>query len=402
MRVPRAKRIVLVLASLIIVSAAGAMRASAQTADRLFEDGRLHDLRLYIHERDLEALRTHYDASMFFPVDVAWGGVRVTTAGVRSRGLASRNATKPALLLDFDRYVRGQTFLGLTELALDSLVTDASAVREVVSMALFRQLAAPAPREAFTRLYINDAYQGVYAIVESITPQFLARAGYDPESYLFEKVYAGEFHGEDRGSLRSYAQLFEARSHELESDSVLYGPIEELFEEVNQRSGLAWRDIVGRYLDLEQFVTHVAIEAYLADDDGVLGFAGMANFYLHRGAGGPHRLVPWDKDRTFQSIDFPIFTRASENEVFRRAIAFEDLRARYLDVLDACARIAGAGWLEGEIRRLASLVAPALDEDPVKPYSNEQHGAALAFLIQFAQQRPGSVVAQVAAARAGR
>jgi len=179
------RRVVLILACLTVAGAAGAAPASAQTADQLFEDRTLHDLRVYINGRDLEALRTHYDASMFFPVDVVWGGVRVTTAGVRSRGLASRNATKPALLLKFDRYVRGQTFLGLTELALDNLVTDASSLRESVAMSFFRRLAHPAPREAFSRLYINDVYQGVYALIESINPQFLVRSGYDPEGYLF-------------------------------------------------------------------------------------------------------------------------------------------------------------------------------------------------------------------------
>ena len=401
MALRRVRRVVLILACLTVAGAAGAAPASAQTADQLFDDRTLHDLRVYIHARDLEALRAHYDASMFFPVDVVWGGVRVTTAGVRSRGLASRNATKPALLLKFDRYVRGQTFLGLTELALDNLVTDASSLRESVAMSFFRRLAHPAPREAFSRLYINDVYQGVYALIESINPQFLVRSGYDPEGYLFEKVYAGPFRGEDR-SIAAYAQLFEARTRQLESDSVLYGPIRDLFEEVNRGSGRAWRDSVARYVDLDQFVTHVAVETFLADEDGVLGFAGMANFYLYRAGAGAHRLIPWDKDRTFEAIDFPIFKRASENALFKRAITFEDLRTQYLNVLEQCARAADGGWLEGEIRRLASLVSPAIREDPVKPYSNDQHDAAVAFVIEFARQRPRSILEQVAAARAGR
>src|SRR5262245_8493098 len=291
----RLRRVTLVLTCLLV----GAARASSQTADQLFDDRTLHEMRLYIHERDLEALRKHYDASIFFPVDVVWSGVRVTTAGVRVRGLSSRTAVKPALLIDFDHYIRGQTFLGLSELALDNLVTDPSALRESVSMAVFRRLGQPASREAFTRVYINDVYQGVYTLVESITPQLLARFGYDSNAYLYEKVYAGPFHGEDRGSIAIYARLFEARTHERESDSVLYGPIRDLFTEANRESGRAWRDSVARYIDLDQIVAYVAIEMCLAEDDGVLGFAGMANFYLHRSGAGPHRLVPWDKDSTF-------------------------------------------------------------------------------------------------------
>ena len=395
----RVTQAVLMLAYVTGAWAGGAARASAQTAADLFDDRTLHDVRLYIHGRDLEALRAHFDASMFFPVDVVWSGVRVTTAGVRSRGLASRNATKPALLLDFDRYVQGQTFLGLTELALDNLVTDASALRESVAMAFSRRIAQPAPREAFSRLYINDIYQGVYALVEAINPQFLARYEYDPQGYLFEKVYAGAFRGEDRGSIAVYAQLFEARTRQVESDSILYGPIRDLFAEVNRGSGRAWRDSVARYIDLDQFVTYVAIETFLAEEDGVLGFAGMANFYMHRSGAGPHRLIPWDKDRTFEDIHFRIFNRASENVLFTRTLTFDDLRGRYLSVLEQCARAAAEGaWLEGEIRRLAGIVSPAIWHDPVKPYSNEQHDAAVAFLIEFARQRPRAVLEQVTAA----
>ena len=189
-------RFVMVVVGLAMAATLHPGRAFAQTADALFDDRTLHDFRLYIHPRDLEALRAHFDANMYYPVDVVWRGTRVTTAGVRSRGLASRTATKPALLLDFDRYVRGQSFLGLTSLALDNLVTDPSGIREAVSMALFNRMGQPGSRESFARLYINDVYQGLYGIVEAVDPPFLARIGLDAEGYLFEKTYAGQFHGE--------------------------------------------------------------------------------------------------------------------------------------------------------------------------------------------------------------
>jgi spore coat protein CotH len=394
--------LVFVMAVLAIAGTPGAGRAFAQTADDLFDDRTLHELRLFLHPRDLEALRAHYDANIYYPVDVVWRGVRVTTAGVRVRGLASRTATKPALLLDFDRYIRGQSFLGFTELALDNLVTDPSAIREALSMALFNRIGQSAPRESFTRLYINDVYHGVYGVVEAVNPHFLAKGGLNADGYLFEKVYAGQFHGENR-SLAAYTDLFEARTREHESDSVLYGPIRELFEEVNEKVDNVWSDHVSHYLELEQFMTYVAVETFLSEKDGVLGFAGMANFYLYRPAGGPHRLIPWDKDSSFDRIDSPILLRADENELFRRAITLDALRARYLDALEQCARTAALdGWLEDEIARLAAVVSEAVHDDPVKPYTNAQHDAAVAYLIQFARERPPFVLGAVGAARAGR
>ena len=162
-----------------------------------------------------------------------------------------------------------------------------------------------------------------------------------------------------------------------------------------------WRERVGRYIDLKQFVTHVALETFLSENDGVLGFAGMANFYLYRGLGtDQHRLIVWDKDHTFTAIDSSILLRADENILFSRALAFDDLRALYLDVLERCARSAVEdNWLEGEIGRASALIDTAAHDDVWKPYANDVYDAAVEFLKRFARQRPAFVLQQVARER---
>ena len=157
------------------LSAAGARVASAQTADDLFDGGTLQELRLFINESDLNELRERYTENVYYPADLQWRDQRVRNVGVRVRGLGSRSATKPGLRVDFNRYSAGQTFLGLESLALDNLVTDPALVRERVAMAFFTRLGLPASRESFGRLYINNVFQGVYAIVESIDGDFLER-----------------------------------------------------------------------------------------------------------------------------------------------------------------------------------------------------------------------------------
>jgi hypothetical protein len=195
--------------------------------------------------------------------------------------------------------------------------------------------------------------------------------------------------------------VFEPRTHELEVDTVLYSPIRELFREANQPLDTVWRERVGRYVDLRQFVTHVAIETFLSEADGILGFAGMANFYLYRApSGDEHRLIVWDKDHTFAAIDSPILLRADKNRLFSRALVFSDLRALYLDVLERCARAAaGDNWLDGEITRLAALIDTAAREDRRKPYDDEAHARDVEFLRQFARQRPAFVLQEIARER---
>ena len=392
------------LVAIAWISATGAAIA-APTLDDLFDDRVVHDVRLSINERDLRELRDGYLGNVYFPADLEWRGERVRNVGVRSRGLASRSATKLGLRIDFNRYATGQRFLGLKSLVLDNLVTDPALVRERVSMAFFARMGQPAPRESFARVFINDVYEGVYAIVEPVDSDFLARVLGEKSGYLFERHFLQPYYGEDLGDdPAAYRTVFEPRTRELEVDTVLYSPIRELFREANQPVDTVWRERVGRYVDLRQFVTHVAIETFLSEADGILGYAGMANFYLHRGpTGDQHRLIVWDKDRTFAAIDSPILLRADENRLFSRALVFSDLRALYLDVLEQCARTAAADdWLEGQIARLAASIDAAAREDRRKPHDDEVRTRDVEFLRQFARQRPPFVLQEIARERGRR
>ena len=161
----------LVLLALLIAPAA----ARAQTSDDFFDNRTLHEVRLYIHSRDLGELRARYLEDFYVPGDFEWRGNRVRNVGVRVRGLASRSAVKPGLLIDFNRYTAEQAFLGMSALVLDNALRDESFVRERVSMAFIKRMGQPAPRESFARVYINGLYEGLYVLVEAVDSAFLAR-----------------------------------------------------------------------------------------------------------------------------------------------------------------------------------------------------------------------------------
>jgi spore coat protein CotH len=390
---------------LVALSALGSVVGTAQaqsTAD-LFDPSAVHEVRLFISPRDLQQLHEHYREDTYYTADFQWRDIRMRNIGLRSRGAASRDPNKPGLRIDFNRYTTGQQFLGLKSLVLDNLWQHGSMVAESVSMAFFTKMGQPAPRESYCRLYINDVFHGVYAIVESVDTDFLARTIGDSSAHLFSyQLHPEQFRGEDLGDdLSQYQRLFQAQTHELEADTILYSPIRNLFREVNQPQDAVWRSRVEEYLDLSQFVTHAAIENFLAELDGVLGYSGMNNFYLTRPSGSTrHRLLPWDKDSTFDSVTFPIMSRVDENEIFRRAMTYSDLRTLYLDVLTSSARTAAEDqWLESEITRQARLIAVDVREDTLKQFSNEAFEQSVAGLVLFARERPRFVLREVAKLR---
>jgi hypothetical protein len=210
------------------------------------------------------------------------------------------------------------------------------------------------------------------------------------------------FYGDDLGTdLAPFKPMFEPRTHERESDEQLWGPIRDLFHATNEPDDAVWLESVGQRLDLQNFMTMLGIEAFLGEGDGLLGYAGMNNFYLFRPAGSPrHRLIPWDRDLSFQ-FDFSSVERGlDENVIFRRAYNDADLRSVYFDAILAAARLATEeNWLETEIDRLAALVDAAAREDTRKQYSNEQFEQDVEFLRHIARVRPAFVADEIAQRR---
>jgi spore coat protein H len=378
-----------------------AARSGAQTSAELFDPDTLQEVHLFINSRDLLRLREEFSENTWYAADLQWRNIRVRNAAVRSKGLASRNPIKLGLRIDFDHYTDGQRFLGLRSLVLDNLWRDPAMVRERVSMAFFARLGQPAPREAFCRLFINNVLQGVYALIEPIDPPFVARAVDEGSGYLYEYHFVTPFYGDFLGEdLATYRPRFEPQSHEAESDEAVYGPIRDMLRIVNQADAATWESEVDPLLDLSAFVTHVAIETFLAENDGILGGAGMANFYLYRLSNtSRHRLIVWDKDTTFFDSRFAVFTRADENVIFRRALEVPRLRTLYLQVLEDCARVAADGWLEAEVNRALTQIDAAVREDSRKPFTNEEFDAAAAFVREFARARPAFVLQEVARLR---
>jgi spore coat protein CotH len=387
--------------------AVGVPDASAQSAGDLFNAGTLQEIRLFVNSKDLAQLRARYAENIFFPADLQWGSTRVRNVAIRSRGSGSRNPTKMGLLVEFDHYTTGQTFVGLKSLVLDNAWQDPSMMREQIAMAFFNRMGQAAPREAFCKLYINNVPQGLYVLVENIDANFLTRALGDNNGYLFEFHWQSNayFYANDLGDdLNAYKPLFEPRTHTLETDQLLYAPIRDLFKEVNGPDDAVWRTRVEEYLDLNQFVTSVAIEIFLAEYDGLTGNWGMNNFYFYRrGTGTTHQFLPWDRDYSMiGQFDSSIFLNTAPNLLFQRAMAFEDLRNLFLTTLELCAqRATEDDWLAAEIGRSTSLTAGPAHDDTRKQFPNEDYDKEVAFLLDFAQRRPAYVLQEVAKARGG-
>jgi len=364
--------------------------AVTPTLDDLLSGTTLNDVWLHINARDWADLQANYRENTYYPADFEWQGVRVRNAGVRTRGRISRNDRKPSLRVDFNRYVTGQQFLGVKAIVLNSLWMDPSMLRDRLSMLLFRRMGIPAPREGHVRLFIgaNREYAGVYSVVEEVNPAFLQANFNQNDGYLYEYHIQGAYGFEDPGpDLDWYRPRFDAQTHENGSTVELYAPVQSLVETVNAASPSDLRGALADVLDIDTFITQIAIQNFVAQQDGLVGQFGMNNFYLYRfEAQSLSQIIPWDQDGSFRMIDMPPWQNMDTNVLAAKIWADPTYRDLYLRKLVEVATLAGP-WLEDEVVREYAQLREAVSVDPLAPYPFEQFESEVAFIQQFARDR---------------
>jgi spore coat protein H len=411
-------------------------------SDAFFNDNVLHDIKITINSRDWEGLKEHFLENTYYPCDFRWNNQVVRNIGIRSRGTGSRSGVKPGLRIDFDRYTTDQKFLGLKSFILRNNTQDPSGMRERLSMEFFKRMGLVAEREAHARLYINNAYVGLFTIVESLDKIFLKKNLNENDGHLYEYHFDNasttpfnfDYIGAD-ASLYTPTP-FKPETLELDPQGQV---LERLFWTINVAGDAVWRSAMEEFLDLKKFIRHLAIENFLAEEDGITGDYGPNNFYFYRFENtNLFQFLPWDKSNTFwESPSYSIFRNIEDgpdnrrNRLVLRAFKDPELRELYLNTLLECAdSILQApvvtptpsptptptpvptpsptpgpeiGWLESEVTRMADQIRDANYADPSREvYTNADFDESIPFLTDWARTRSDIVRAQVAADRAKR
>lgn len=415
-RLPLFGALLVALAVGVITATPAAQAPPADAAAPLFNDTALEDLRLLINSRDWETLKGTFQSNAYYPADFQWHEAVVRNVGIRSRGNGSRSGVKPGLRIDFDRYSTKQKFLGLKSVVLRNNTQDPSHLHERLSMLFFARMGIPAPREFHARLFINNDYAGLYTIVEALDHSFLTRTFGEDEGYLFAYNYpptSAPYYFEYRGADPSQyvPEPFRPETHELDSHPEV---IVRMIDTINSAAPGQFRTAIDEFLDVRAFIRFAAVEAYLAELDGIFGEWGMNNFYLYRPPLlNRFTILPWDKSHSFLGgsamsiwhniVGVPESTR---NRLMTRLLEYPDLRALYLDTLLEAARLASEAappdtrsWLEKELDREALQIRDAVYADTTKPFTNAEFELAVEWVRAFARDRPAFVLAEVALAR---
>ena len=397
-------RVVVATSLLLLLLLTPGSATEQPTAAAILDDAVVHDLYIEMHSGDWDRLRERYLENTYYPADVTWNGHVVRNVGIRSRGSGSRDPHKPHLKVDFNEFVKGQTFAGLKALVLDNYRQDPSMLKESLAMQLFTRAGVPAPRVSHARVHINGAYHGLYGIVEPVDEPFLLSRFGEEEGFLYDFEWNGAYRFEWLGDApERYGDMFSPETHDDLPPGPLYGSLVAFVRAATRTPRDAWEREMSRYIDFTQLFTYLAVEQFLADHDGLAGDWGMNNFYLYRSADSDRfQFIPWDKDVSFREVNRDVYAGLEDHSLVAAAFERRHLRAIYEDALRRVAAIAderapgdGRGWLERETVRLTALIRDWAHADPSKPWSNARFEQEVAWMATFAKQRGREVAEQV-------
>jgi spore coat protein CotH len=293
------------------------------------------------------------------------------------------------LLLQFDEFVPGQRYQGLTQVSLrtNGGLGDNSLIAEQVAYDLAAQAGEPAPRTAHTGLRVNGSVEDLH-VVSVVPDDAMVEREFQGRGVVYKANVGGRFEyvGDDPAD---YAAAFEADSSVREAD---LAPLIDFIEFVDTSSDERFANELARRLDIDSFATMLAVRNLTVDTDSIGGSGN--NYYLWwDGETGRFTVLTWDANLAFGNfVQFgsspeydPYYGRSAAgsaaargagtrglgggfgqpNTLVDRFLAVPEFRAVYDEAYRRVYDLAyGDGWLARQIDGYAAVLTSALAERP--------------------------------------
>jgi spore coat protein CotH len=368
---------------------------SARAADPMFDPTRLHEMRIVMDPNDWTSLQRDFLSNQYYAANFSLDGQVLQQVGIRSRGKGSRSGVKPGLEIDTNKYVSNQEFNGVKKLVMDNVIQDNTFLKEPLVYPVFEAMGIPSPQIAYMRVTVNDQYWGVYWLIENIDKNFLAKRFGDKEGMLYKYEYVEDYRFTDKGSdPKGYFPIFKPETHEDNPDG---SALVKFVQTANSAPEAGFAAAIAPYLDVDKFLTYIAVENAIAQQDGFLGLQGMNNFYVYQFTGTTKfQFIPWDQDTSFVSTEFPVLQNVDTNVLTKKLLADPAKKQVYLSAIKAAtAQAVNSGFLNPKIDAYYALMRNSVLEDTKKPWTNEQFEQGVLGLKGIISGRPAAVAAQI-------
>jgi spore coat protein CotH len=177
-------------------------------------------------------------------------------------------------------------------------VQDPSLTREALAYAIFRAAGVPASRTGYVEMTFNvpGVYEntsgGFYTLIENVNKQFLKNA-LPPGTGLLMKPEG------TRGGVQSlgtnWASYVATYRPERDATPEEQKRMIEFAGLISQNNTALFREKIGTYLDVDNFLRFIAVNIFIVNNDSYLN--GNHNYYLYLDPkDDKFRFIPWDQD----------------------------------------------------------------------------------------------------------
>lgn len=344
--------------------AAPARNTAARTAkpdpsEAYFRSDEVLRVKVEIDAKNLEALQR--DNRKYARCTVREGthvyeevGVHLKGAAGSFRGLDDR----PALTLNFDKFVDRQLFHGMDKLALNNSVQDPSFMTEILCGEMFLAAGVPTTRGGHARVWLNGRDLGLYVLKEGFDKTFLKRHFKNAKGNLY-----------DGGFLKEITDAIERTSGEGPDD---YSDLKALAKAAQEKDPAVRWQKMEELLDLKRFINFIALEIMMSHWDG---YALKKNNYriYHDPVANKLVFFPHGLDQMFWDAGFPILP-GMEGLVARQLVALPEGRRRYLEsVASLMTNVFRVEALTNRINQLQGRLRPVLAEIGPDALRNHEH-----------------------------
>jgi spore coat protein CotH len=235
-------------------------------------------------------------AYTMYEARVTIDGESLDGVGIKKRAwCGSRSADKPALKLDFDRFVEGREWHGLEGLTLNNAIQDPSYIRQCLAYTVFAAAGVPASRCNFARVSVNGSAPELYVNVEPIKRMYVRRqlSGDDGSGSSY-KGFLADFSPD-------LVQYFDKELNEDDPDRSDLDSASLALDPAVDDAGLV--SSAATVVDLDSFFAYWAVEVLVAHTDGYAG--NRNNFVIYHANDGRFRFLPWGVDATLGTFGTP-------------------------------------------------------------------------------------------------
>lgn len=296
-----------ILSTILFFSASVALLAQS---DLVFDDTTLPEIHISIDQSYLDQILEpgNEDSEEEFSADFLFASdnyeATELNVGFRLRGNTSRDSEKKSFKIAFNAFEKGRDLEGLEKLNLNGEHNDPSIIRSKLCWDLMQKMGVHSPRANHVKLYINEAYKGLYINVEHIDEEFAEERFGDKTGNLYKCLYPADlnYKGENPDLYKEMGggrRTYELTINEEEDD---YSDLANFIKVLNRTPINELPTELEKVFDVNSYLKILAVEIMTGHWDNY-GF-NQNNYYLyHNPVDDKFYYIPYDMDNTF-AVDF--------------------------------------------------------------------------------------------------